>query len=448
MVSEATPPCWCGNTALDDFSEAYGACSECGTLVSRAGLRPEETEVRDDDHDFYGKPYWLSRQRDELGFPDIYERARLDLPERCLRWLRTLLDHRLPPARILELGSGHGAFVALMRAVGFEATGLELSPWVVDFARATFGVPVLLGPIEAQSLPEHSLDVIVLNDVLEHLADPVKSMRRCAKLLAPDGFVQVQTPCYPDGQSHRELVAANHPFRAMLQEREHLYLFSRRALRRLFAEVGLPILGFEPALFPYDMVVLASRHELTPTDARCRDEILLASPSARLVRAMVDLDDRARELSRRADEIEGDRQDRLAMIDRLNDHIQQTTRSYEQVIRDQHATIDRIESDRQERLAMIDRLNRHIEETSADYEIRGRTIDRIESDRQERLAMIDRLNRHIEETSADYETRGRLIRDQQATIEGLRHEIEQQRLAMNALMQTPIIRLLRMLRLL
>src|SRR5436190_4324399 len=151
------PCCWCGNAALVDFSDGYACCTECGTLVSRRGLGVEETRVRDDEHDFYGKQYWLTRQR-ALGFPDIHERARRDLSERCLRWLGTLLTFRLPPARVLELGSGHGAFVALLCATGFDATGLELSPWVVDFARSTFAVPVLLGPLETQALPEHSLD--------------------------------------------------------------------------------------------------------------------------------------------------------------------------------------------------------------------------------------------------------------------------------------------------
>jgi SAM-dependent methyltransferase len=421
MMSEGTRykrTCWCGNGALSEFSDGYDACTECGTLVSRHGLRPEETQVRDDESDFYGRTYWLSRQRDELGFPDIYERARADLPERCLHWLRTLLGYALPPARVLEIGSGHGGFVALTRAAGFDATGLEVSPWVADFARAAFGVPMLIGPLESQSLAEQSMDVLVVNDVLEHLTDPLSTLRLGADLLATDGFMHVQTPCYPEGQSHQQLVETNHPFLAMLQEREHLYLFSRRAVRRFFANVGLPTLRFEPALFPYDMVVLASRHELTPSDPRRRDEILLASPAARTVRAMLDLDDRINRFGRRVDEIEADRAERLAMIERLNRHIQDVSHDDEarrRVIADQQATIADV--------------NRRLADLSRDYEARGEairerqsTLDRIEADRQERLAMIERLNAHIAETSADYETRGQVIHEQQATIERIERE--------------------------
>jgi len=394
-VKEAAlqPRCWCGNATLVDFSKAYGACSECGTLVSRCGLRPEEAEVHDDEHDFYGKPYWFTRQRDELGFPDIYERASLDLPERCLRWLRTLLTYQLPPARVLELGSGHGAFVALMRAAGFEASGLELSPWVVEFARSTFEVPMLLGPIESQALAERSLDVVVLNDVLEHLVEPRATMRHCAKLLGSDGFVVAQTPCYPEGQSYGELMEANHPFLAMLQEREHLYLFSQRGVRRLFAEVGLPIVRFEPALFPYDMVVVASREELTSTDPKHRQETLLASPSARLVKAMTELDERMRELSRRLDEVEGDRRERITMIERLNGHIDRTSRDYEarqRIIIDQQATIERVAAASEAQLHVISDQQATIDKLVQQREYLSEIEARM---RQSRLGWLFRLLR-------------------------------------------------------
>jgi 2-polyprenyl-3-methyl-5-hydroxy-6-metoxy-1,4-benzoquinol methylase len=442
MTTDGTAPaCWCGNPTLDAFSDSYGACTACGTLVSRAGLRPEETAVRDDDRDFYGKPYWLSRQRDELGLPDIFERARQDLPERCVHWLRTLLGHRLPPARVLDLGAGHGAFVALLRAVGFDATGLELSPWVVDFARRTFGIPMLLGPIEAQACARHSLDVIVLNDVLEHLADPVKTVGRCAALLAADGHVQVQTPCWPEGQTHAQLVEADHPFLAMLQAREHLFLFSRRAVQALFARSGLPVVAFEPAIFAYDMVAVASRAELTPVDPGRRDEILLASPAARLVLGLVDLDERSR---------------------RLQEQLRRELDTVIGTVHEQQAVIERIEGDRRERIAMIARLNRHIEEQSRDYEARGRLIDEIEGDRQERIAMIARLNRHIEEQSRDDAARGQVIAEQQATLDALRRDMAALRGEVAALrviarrfdklnrvveaLRTPVVRLLHALR--
>src|SRR5262249_36889670 len=141
MSASAAPrplSCWCGNREFQPYSPEYRACPACGTLVSALGLAPEETAVKDDDRDFYGKSYWLEKQTQGRGLPDIAPRARADLPERCMHWLRPLLRHKPPAARVLDVGCAHGGLVALLRSLGYDAVGLELSPWVVDFARQTF----------------------------------------------------------------------------------------------------------------------------------------------------------------------------------------------------------------------------------------------------------------------------------------------------------------------
>jgi SAM-dependent methyltransferase len=304
--------CWCGDSQLTPFSPEYLSCARCGTLVSQVGLGAEQACVRDDDRDYYGKDYWLKHQSGEFGLPEIHGRTRRDLPERCLHWLRTVLAYRPPPARVLELGCAHGAFVALLRWAGYDAAGLEVSPWVVEFARRTFGVPVYLGPVEQQPLPPASLDVIVLNDLLEHLTDPLATLGRCAELLADDGLLVVQTPCFPEELSHEELSARGHRFLEMMTGEvtvEHVYLYSRRALERLLAAVGFPAVCYEPAIFGhYDMYCVAGRRP--PARAPGQGEGRLeAVPAGRLVLALLDKGRQADEvqasLSAHIDELRG-----------------------------------------------------------------------------------------------------------------------------------------------
>jgi 2-polyprenyl-3-methyl-5-hydroxy-6-metoxy-1,4-benzoquinol methylase len=189
--------CWCGNDDLAEFGPEYLRCPECETLIVAHMPNLDIAQVNDDDHDFYGRGYWFAHQEEQLGFSNITTRARADLPERCLHWLRTLLKYKLQPAKILELGSAHGGFVALMRWAGFDACGLELSPSIVEFARRTFDIPILLGQIEDQQIEPASLDAIVLMDVLEHLPNPVRTLRRCLELLKPEGLLIIQTPEFP-----------------------------------------------------------------------------------------------------------------------------------------------------------------------------------------------------------------------------------------------------------
>jgi 2-polyprenyl-3-methyl-5-hydroxy-6-metoxy-1,4-benzoquinol methylase len=416
--------CWCGESQFVDFSDDYLRCAHCGTLVSQSGLQPERLVVQNDSQDFYGKEYWLSHQREDLANPDIYQRARADLPERDLYWLRTLLAHKLPPGKILELGSAHGGFVALMRWAGFDAVGLEMSPWVVDFARQVFDVPMLLGQLEQQQLADGSFDAIVLYDVLEHLDNPLSTMRRCVELLNPDGVIIVQTPCYPESEAYAELVERHDPFLAHIDKKanQHLYLFSERAAQQLFEQLGMREVRFEPALFGYDMYFVASKTAIPATDPHQLNEALARSPSSRLIQALIDLDDRVSTLMRQNEETERDRRSRISTIAKLNQHIERTSIDYEERLK----VI-------QKQQAQIAQLNEYMQRTAVDYEERLKVI-------LEQQAQIAQLNEYMQRTAVDYEERLKVIHNQNAIIDG-------QRAALDTINRNVLVRILRSLRL-
>ena len=250
MTVQLVRTCWCGGELGKEIGRYYRCCNECGAAVLAALPAPEHFEVSDDERDFYGRRYWTdySRARD---LPDISERVRSDLSERCLFWLERLLEVTQPPGRTLEIGCGHGAFVRLMQDLGFDAVGTELSGWVVEFAKRTFDVPVLRGRLETLDL-EPGFTCIAAFDVLEHLHDPLETARRCGSLLAPDGVLLVQTPCY----------RGEGPDWSMFQEDEHIHLFTEASIRLLLARAGFREVLVRPSIFPYDMWVVATRGQL------------------------------------------------------------------------------------------------------------------------------------------------------------------------------------------
>jgi len=293
----AAVACWCGSTAMNPFNQDYGVCTSCGGLVLTRADPPGRKPVDDDDKDFYGKKYWLQHQQGDLGNPDIHDRARGDLTERNLHWLAALLRYKLPGARAIELGSAHGSLVYLMQLAGFEASGTEMSPWVVDFGRRTFGITMQLGPVESLDIEGKSLDAVLMMDVLEHLPDPAGTLRRCMDLLKRGGIIVIQTPLYREGTSFAQMTASQDPFLEQLKPEEHLYLFSERGLRRLLREVGADHLAFEPAIFAhYDMFVVASRAKLKPHSVAAIESALLATPGGRGVLALLDLREREMKL--------------------------------------------------------------------------------------------------------------------------------------------------------
>ena len=322
--------CWCGSTKLSYFSEEYSNCLECGTLVSQKSLSDDQLQVKNDDIDFYGKQYWLDHQKQDLGFPNIHERARNDLTERNLHWLSTLLKYNLPPARVLELGCSHGSFVALMRQVGYDASGVEMSPWVVEFGRKAFDIPISIGPVEALEIPCGSIDVIALMDVLEHLPDPVKTMKHCLQLLKPKGILLLQTPQFKQGMNYPELIEKNGAFLEQLKSDEHLYLFSKHSVTQLFQHLGAESIQFEPAIFShYDMFFVVSRTPLEINAPELIESALLSRPGSRQTLALLDIYKKNHALQKFNDELSANRDSILSQLHTLTDKVQNLTRVME-----------------------------------------------------------------------------------------------------------------------
>jgi 2-polyprenyl-3-methyl-5-hydroxy-6-metoxy-1,4-benzoquinol methylase len=307
--------CWCGARELVPFGPDYVRCRACETLISMGGLSDSELTVQDDEADFYGKRYWLEHVKTSFDQPDVLDRARLDLTERNPHWLSALLKYKLPPARVVELGCAHGSSVAMMRLAGYEASGTEMSPWVVSYAREKFGVPVEVATIETLQLEPASLDVIAMFDVLEHFSDPERSVRRCLELLKPDGLLLVQTPNFRPQTDYEDLVQCKDPFLDQLKPPEHLYLFSEASIREFLGRLSIRYFSPEPAIFAhYDMSFVASREPLIVHSRDQIDKKLLSSPGGRFVLALMDLRERELTLEAAWKNCEVDRAARLQVI--------------------------------------------------------------------------------------------------------------------------------------
>lgn len=400
--------CWCSAPTLTPFTEAYLACVHCGTLVSQFAHDRDVARVSADESDLYGKNYWFSHMENDLGLTDIYSRARADLGERCLYWLRTLLRYRIPPARTLELGSAHGGFVALLTRAGFDASGLELSPSIAEIARSVYGVEMLVGPIEDQQIAAHSLDILVLMDVLEHLPDPVTTIRECAKRLKRGGLLLIQTPQFPDGQSFQALRDADNRFLDMLKPDEHLYLYSERSVRLLFEPVGFTHFAFEKALFShYDMFFAVSDAPIVTVEPAAAEAALLARPDGRVIQTLLDL--RARldvSVPREVFEAsEQDRADRLRVIEQQGHQLGEAAAREASILGDLDGlrrALDASELDRGARLAVIERhaleldaIEQRRASLSTELDAVRLAFDASEKDRADRLRVIERQGAEI-----------------------------------------------------
>ena len=95
------------------------------------------------------------------------------------------------PTRVLDFGAGQGELVRSFRALGIEADGVEPGPGGRAQARALHGIDL---HESTATLPARAYDCVTLVHSLEHVPQPVETLRALRPLLAPGGLVFVEVP--------------------------------------------------------------------------------------------------------------------------------------------------------------------------------------------------------------------------------------------------------------
>ncbi|HUA04015.1 MAG TPA: methyltransferase domain-containing protein [Solirubrobacteraceae bacterium] len=151
---------------------------------------------------------------------------------RTAQRLLDLLEQRVSPGRLLDIGCGHGLLMAEARDRGWDPIGLELSRSAAAHAR-DLGLGVLEQTIDDAALAPESFDAIVAVDLIEHLPNPREFVRCCRRLLAPGGALVVATP---DPESPMARIFGRRWWGYIPA---HLHLLPRRMLRELMQAEGL-----------------------------------------------------------------------------------------------------------------------------------------------------------------------------------------------------------------
>jgi SAM-dependent methyltransferase len=100
--------------------------------------------------------------------------------------------HLPPPARVVDLGAGSGAWAARLVSHGYTLTAVERDAAFYRFPGAPLIVADLNEPFSASL--QGPFDGLTAIEVIEHLENPRAFLRECHKLLAPQGVMVLTTP--------------------------------------------------------------------------------------------------------------------------------------------------------------------------------------------------------------------------------------------------------------
>jgi 2-polyprenyl-3-methyl-5-hydroxy-6-metoxy-1,4-benzoquinol methylase len=183
-------------------------------------------------------------------YPSTYVPFRFDQLRGPARWARDFLQGGKARAivkmagmngKILDVGAGSGV---LLRQIA-RVKGNRENLWANDFSEEALvslqqeGFQTIAGRAEDLN-PDERFQAITLNQVIEHLQNPKAAVERLNQLLAPGGYLFVETPS-TDGLDARLF---RKRYWGGYHIPRHFWLFNEASLRQLLEGAGFHVVEF------------------------------------------------------------------------------------------------------------------------------------------------------------------------------------------------------------
>jgi 2-polyprenyl-3-methyl-5-hydroxy-6-metoxy-1,4-benzoquinol methylase len=241
-------------------------CNLCGEEVTEAGIIRRDPSIRlaecrscglvfdFDMRDTHSLLYELERvcegglafQKNTPGILESYDRKNERVLGAEIRRIGKETGFR--GKRLLDFGCGTGGLLNEARLAGFEVRGVETNEAAVAYASRHRGLPVFssIGALRSQE-GEQAFDVVVARHTLEHVANPMHTLREFRELLRPGGLLVIIVPHF--NFFARSILPNSMPrFSYGLIHKGHQYYFTKATLARYLRESGFPEIGFRASL--------------------------------------------------------------------------------------------------------------------------------------------------------------------------------------------------------
>lgn len=203
-------------------------CAQCGFIQQYPLPSMEELakEYLDEDH------YMNEILQTEVSY---LERDKQELQ---------LLAKQGAKGPLLDVGAGAGALLRAAMDQGWETAGIEISHPSAEHLRANLNVTVHEQPIEQAPLKPESFGVVTFSHSLEHVPDPINSLKHAARALKPGGMVHIAVPNWK--ALKRRITGLQAPW---IYE-HHISYFTKKTLNRALKKAG-----FKPKHWRYGTFV-------------------------------------------------------------------------------------------------------------------------------------------------------------------------------------------------
>ena len=167
---------------------------------------------------------------------------------------------RAPHARVADIGCGSGYLLAALRDGGFDCVGYDFNPDMCRIVTEFHGIPAYTKSLSDLVGQRERFDYAIMSHVLEHLDDPVASLRAVRSILNADGTLFVCLPNRNFIRQRKRLVRGQLP--SGDYPPHHVTFWSTRSLYRALIAAGFEVRECYAQSYPEP---LQAAHSLTHT---------------------------------------------------------------------------------------------------------------------------------------------------------------------------------------
>lgn len=232
----------CGN--LDNSalyqSVKINACTKCGHICNRLSLDEIDGLIK-----YYNEEYAALNlsSTDKIG-----DRPGSNNPFTLKRYaqLYSLISSYVDSeSKVLDAGCAMGGFLDYLHKQGLtKLYGIDLIENYVSYAKKKTDYIIKLGSAESIPFDDNSFDLLVLDQVMEHLVEPIQAFREANRVLVEGGLLCIAVP---DASRYDEMYFFDFYWFIM---REHVQHFDVEHLKLLAEMEGFELVGFSKTETP------------------------------------------------------------------------------------------------------------------------------------------------------------------------------------------------------
>lgn len=216
------------NFFLEKNGYSIYRCPKCG-LKSTDLKQDYDTFVMQ----YYSQGYFTGEK--EYGAYSDYQKDKWFITQNMNKFLSKIQQHK-SSGKLLDVGCAMGFFVELALRHGFDAYGFDPSEFASDKAIERLDGHIKKGTIQTVHYLPKTFDVIVLFDVVEHLSDPTKDIKKLLSLLKDDGIMVFAT-----GNSDSQTARILKRRWTFYSPPQHLHFFTPHTFSTLLKRMNLRI---------------------------------------------------------------------------------------------------------------------------------------------------------------------------------------------------------------